>query len=877
MKTHSQEFKEQIKKLGRELDSKITYTIDDEEIELGSEQLNSITPHYQGTILKSVMKQLDIDSNVDIPIGTQINAQFGIKIGDEYEYLNYGNYIVYSSEKQEDTRSYKIVAYDKMLYSMVDYVSVGVTYPCTIRDYISAICTHLNLTFKNSSDTFVNYNKEIPNELYLDSNGNSLGYTFRDVLDELSQVTASTICLDENDELEIRYINDTQGNNLWNEQWENGYWNRTTGQKGSGDTYLRCKDYQPITPNTDIYFNKPSEYINFAVIFYDSSKQIINSGTPAYVDSRTYTTPSNASYFTFYLDMGSGTATYNNNIMINYGNEPKDYEPYGDTIDEEYLKNINVNFGEKYGAINTISFKRSGNSDVISKSIPSDLADDLKKEISISDNQILNGNNRDEYIDGILNKLYGLEYYINDYSSTGICYLDLCDKYNVKVDNKYYSCIMFNDEVDITQGLEEKIHTEMPEDSVTDYKKASTTDRRINNVSLIVDKQEKEIRSLAEKVVDVSNTINGIGSVTLVNAHEGILHRLEIVGNLNLLYPEDTLYPSNTLYPLDTYLLVDSDRYKLDIDYLTYTDNEHYDKYVYEDGKQWIERTNGTVVEKEDIEINVKQNSVIRLESFNITLKVVYLLENIYTDTFATQVEVNSEIKQTADEINLEVSKKVNEDEVVSTINQSAEQIKIQANKIALEGYTTINDGFAIDSGGNMIANNGTFNGTINGGEVRITDNYTENDPYIEVGDVLETNVSVKIWNGNVVAYDYTGTSYPRIRTETIDGYAELLGPNCRAFAFENISLEDKKKNFEKLDNAINILNKGDIYTYNWKTEDDNDEKHFGFVIGDKYKTPKEVLSKNKEAIDQYAMVSILWQVCKEQQKEINELKEKIK
>ena len=31
-------------------------------------------------------------------------------------------------------------------------------------------------------------------------------YTYRDILDELAQVTASTICLDENDKLELRYI-----------------------------------------------------------------------------------------------------------------------------------------------------------------------------------------------------------------------------------------------------------------------------------------------------------------------------------------------------------------------------------------------------------------------------------------------------------------------------------------------------------------------------------------------------------------------------------------------------------------------------------------------------------------------------------------------
>jgi hypothetical protein len=112
MKAHTNDFKNEIKTLGRELDSKITYTENNVEIELGSEQLNSISLHYQGAILKSIMKQLDIDSNVDIPLNTILNAQFGIKVNGVYEYLNLGNFIVYKSEKQEDLNSSKITCYD---------------------------------------------------------------------------------------------------------------------------------------------------------------------------------------------------------------------------------------------------------------------------------------------------------------------------------------------------------------------------------------------------------------------------------------------------------------------------------------------------------------------------------------------------------------------------------------------------------------------------------------------------------------------------------------------------------------------------------------------------------------------------------------------
>ena len=177
MKTHTSGFKNAIKTLGREIDVKLTYN----STTITAENINSVSLHYEGAILKSVMKQLDLDLNVNIPLETILTAQFGLKVNGAYEYITLGDFVVYKSEKQEDTRSYKITCYDKMLYAMKDYESLAITYPITIRNYLSAICTKLGLTFANASSTFTNYDKTIPNQLYLDVDSNSIGYTVRDV------------------------------------------------------------------------------------------------------------------------------------------------------------------------------------------------------------------------------------------------------------------------------------------------------------------------------------------------------------------------------------------------------------------------------------------------------------------------------------------------------------------------------------------------------------------------------------------------------------------------------------------------------------------------------------------------------------------------
>ena len=79
MKTHTSDFKNNIALMGRKLDSKLTYTSNGSEITLDNEQLNIANPHYKADILKSVMKQLDVDSNVEIPVDTVVNYQFGVK------------------------------------------------------------------------------------------------------------------------------------------------------------------------------------------------------------------------------------------------------------------------------------------------------------------------------------------------------------------------------------------------------------------------------------------------------------------------------------------------------------------------------------------------------------------------------------------------------------------------------------------------------------------------------------------------------------------------------------------------------------------------------------------------------------------------------
>lgn len=212
MKSHTSEFKDEIKMLGKQQSVRITYTLNNEQIILTDEDINSATPNYEASLLKSVMKVLELDSNVSIPKGTEIKFEYGLLVNGAYEYLDYGNYIVAKEpEKQEDTLSYKITCYDKMLYSMKDYEHIEVNYPCKIKKFLIELCKKIGLEFKDS--TFANQDREFANELFMtineDGTYSSMGYTYRDVLDQIAEVTGGCICLTLDDKVEVRYINET--------------------------------------------------------------------------------------------------------------------------------------------------------------------------------------------------------------------------------------------------------------------------------------------------------------------------------------------------------------------------------------------------------------------------------------------------------------------------------------------------------------------------------------------------------------------------------------------------------------------------------------------------------------------------------------------
>lgn len=766
MRKHTKEFKSSISTFGRELDSKITVL--GTELTLEKEDLFSITPITNSTLLKTVMKEVDFESKKQIGIGQEINVKSGVKVNGEYEYIDYGNYSVYKSEYKAETDTYSHICYDKMLKTMIDYTPLDITYPINLREYITAIATKCGLEFADKNSAFANYDTPINKDHF--SNGN---YTFRDVLDYIAQLVGGWLCINDNDELEIRYpelakyYGEANGENVSfisnvEDEINTIVVDGKSTQATSTNPVSPSPDYPSEIESVGTYFSFDEETGKYGIEVKNIGKNLLentgvsntsngvtftvnddktilvngnNDGTanssfiinnyslkagtyilngcPSGGSSTTYRlaiqktsgwsvlgldTGSGSKQFTIdeatniqvaifiqkgqtisnllfkpmirlssiiddtyepyksvsslfvldqplrslpngvkdelviengrakiikrvgkvvldgsesgwlteivsstnknaYINISNAKSTINAVIYCNYFKYEKNMTTFGqarfgrinnnlifyngvtefetlqlwkswlsthntevlyelaepytvdlgevttlstfkgvnnvsldanmqtnmsltyttefEELDKHFLKDVNVSFSKKYGAVNSVVFSRGNGSDNIYRKDNASINKNGLTEIKIADNPFLEGDDRENFIQSLFDKINGLEFYIMDVASTGIMYLELGDLYYFNMIEEKPSlksgliksgmrkaqgssggkflCLLMNDEIKITQGLEESIYSDEPEITETDYKTASITDTSIKNAIIQTNKNSAEI------------------------------------------------------------------------------------------------------------------------------------------------------------------------------------------------------------------------------------------------------------------------------------------------------------------------------------------------------------------------------------------------
>ena len=317
-----------------------------------------------------------------------------------------------------------------------------------------------------------------------------------------------------------------------------------------------------------------------------------------------------------------------------------------------------------------------------------------------------------------------------------------------------------------------------------------------------------------------------------------------------------------------------------------------------------------------------EMNSAITQSASSVEISVSQKLEN-----YSTTEETKALIQTTSDTINLELKKKVNDEDLTGAnitlrINQDTSEATINADKININGTISANGNFKIDTKGNMECNNAKISGgTISltdpsgtGGNLQLGKDGNGSISWLRTDQLMlrsensrinlqegqeqngimideigylddkypEINVGASLYIDTIfktaicsVVYNDVGNGQSLINLQSDSEKAEIwvLKGNQSTYIRANeivtptltqTSMASEKKNFEKMQNALDLIKGIDIYKYNLKYENDNDKKHIGFVIGNEYKYRQEVTNKDNTGAEIYSLASLGIQGIKE-------------
>lgn len=295
-----------------------------------------------------------------------------------------------------------------------------------------------------------------------------------------------------------------------------------------------------------------------------------------------------------------------------------------------------------------------------------------------------------------------------------------------------------------------------------------------------------EIKSEISDIADITTSADGYGNVSLgsITESEPIYIKIYPSNNedISYLYPHDNLFPSDTLFLKGRTLRFQNDDYYIDYELpndLLYYDENNYDEFVLDydtqtcqinkrvgynaDGtKCLLETPKTTSYEYPSIPLIAGDYTVTMLDYNNAYMFIRMMCENIYTNQFATKVELNSSIiqtkesitsqvskeyatknelvttqssiKQTTDSINLEVAKKVNNTDYTSAqilmkINNDTSSTVIKSDKLDVNAIATFTNNKLANAGSTVINGSNITTGTISAkrldSKVITTDNFS--------------------------------------------------------------------------------------------------------------------------------------------------------
>lgn len=172
--------------------------------------INNITISFDGGLLKSVMRVVEIELNGLYYLLDQEFSSIQIGVSDDQGaniyYIDYGKFIVGPENEQSiETNTTKITCYDQMLRSMIQYdLDVSYTSSTTNRQFLSEINSRIGITTSQGLIPSTGVMAMVRNhETYTEQN------TFRDVYDDFAEILGGCLIISNN---KLKFVSPTATN-----------------------------------------------------------------------------------------------------------------------------------------------------------------------------------------------------------------------------------------------------------------------------------------------------------------------------------------------------------------------------------------------------------------------------------------------------------------------------------------------------------------------------------------------------------------------------------------------------------------------------------------------------------------------------------------
>ena len=672
----------------------------------------------------------------------------------------HGSFYIYDVEPVQERVSIKLSCYDIKYKLDTSYDSSKHQFPCTLKAWRNSIFDSCNVEYDDAD--FPNSNLLLEKEPYIDK-----GSSNRTIIKLIAQAGASSVITDSTDKFYFAWFENTTH--------DVSDWTELTTEKQMSKA-INCVVLGRGDVEDNVYFpqNKPTEPIEFRIdnnYILDPQDSSISDDLRYVTIMPIYSRVNNFSYLIFSMK----TQEILNKLSLKLGQRIKFLDIWRNEL-TAYVMTKKLNW------------------------LGGNLEDDDNYEITLSADKILE-------------------------SSTDLSYASNIKSDVMRVERK----------TDKNSGLIEDVIEESTEQS-----------KRIAQMTLTLE----EIKSEIGEIADVTVTADGNGTITVqnINESEPIKIIVKPVGeDFSYLYPSSYLYPGSNTF-MKTRKIVfknttdDTTREYIIPRDLFYLSTNTYDEFVldYENQECYVIHRVGKNADGMNYALQTENTEYFDYPTINLTegdytitlseptsyIFARLMTKNLYTSQFTTKVETNSKIEQssnqilstvsqsyatkgelnssvssinqTTNSIELQVQQKVGNNEIISTINQSAEAVTINANKVNLSGYVTIssaNDTYATND--------------------NLKNNYSSNTQLATKGSTIINGDNITT---GTISADRIDTSKINAVTGTIGGWNISSGLLSKTFGEYNFEIRtDRPENQPALLVYKNGTNEG----YKWYVRPD--------------------------------------------------------